>query len=260
MDVFGVVAQQQQYLRDACVRAARELSGHPMTPRLRKLHAALKLFAIDPQNPPEPLGPVPEGGWGRLAEVIRTDRPVPQGDLRPFHDYLFEAGAAPARELWEALKSPGPLLDLGGGAGAYSAAFLGESTLADLPEVLALRRARNARPVALDILNTSSYPPGQGTVLLANVLHLFGERDCANIVRKAAAALRPGGVLVVKDLDAATPQGILFALNMALFTQDGDVHATETIARWFADSGLEKPEKLTLQTSPESLVLAARKP
>jgi hypothetical protein len=97
-------------------------------------------------------------------------------------------------------------------------------------------------------------------VLLANVLHLFGEGQCRSIVAKASAALAGGGMLVVKDLDSASPQGVLFALNMALFTRHGDVHPPETVRRWLVESGLEEPRRLRLQSSPESLVLAARKP
>src|SRR5205814_634286 len=113
-DVFGVVAnEQQKYLRDAVIRAARELRQAPHVKgarRLRKLLEALALFGLDPENLPEP-GPVPEGGWGQLAHVIRTDEPLrtEPADLQRFHDYLWQAGAAAARELWEQLKPDGPL-------------------------------------------------------------------------------------------------------------------------------------------------------
>jgi len=257
------VNEQQKYLRDAVIRAARELRQAPHVKgarRLRKLLEALALFGLDPDNLPEP-GPVPEGGWGQLAHVIRTDEPLrtEPADLQRFHDYLWQAGAAAARELWEQLKPDGPLLDLGGGAGAYSAGFPGEATVVDMPDVLKLSKTL-AKLLALDILNTSHYPSEQGVVLLANVLHLFGESDCAAIVRKATAALKRGGILVVKDLDSATPQGVLFALNMALFTKDGDVHDPQTVRSWMLESGLGEPRRLRLQTSPESLVLVGRKP
>jgi len=242
------------------IKAARELRGEPVkgARRLRKLLDAVEVLGLDPDDLPEP-GPVPDGGWGRLAHVIRTDEPLEEAiDLRRFHDYLFAAGSAPARELWGQLAPEGPLLDLGGGTGAYSAAFPGEATLADTPEVLEL--AKTGTKLAIDLLNTAAYPPGQGVVLLANVLHLFGEDDCRRIVRKAADALRPNGTLVVKDLDSATQPGVLFALNMALFTKDGDVHPAEAIRAWLLESGLEEPRRIVLETSPESLVLAARKP
>jgi len=297
VDVFGVVAgPQQKYLRAAVVRAAGELRlwealpasaeeaagklGLKSARRLRRLLDALALFGIARREAGvfyarshHPSAPVPDAGWGRLAEVIRTDRPVAEpgisgagapDELRRFHDHLFEIGAAPARELWAALQPEGPLLDLGGGSGAWSAAFPGEATLADTPAVLALSQAPRARALTLDLLN-GIYPGDQGVVLLCNVLHLFGEADCTALVAKAAGALRPSGLLVVKDLlvepDRAGPsEGVLFALNMALFTEAGDVHDPPTIERWLRQAGLAAPRRLLLTTSPGSLVLAAAKP
>jgi hypothetical protein len=257
LDVFGIVPQA--YLRDAVIKAARELRGVPVKGerRLRKLTDAMELFGLDPDDLPEPA-PVPEGGWGKLAQVIQTDEPLHEAiDLRRFHDYLFEAGTAPARELWQTLQPHGPLLDVGGGTGAYSAAFPGEALIVDTPEVVNLAKLQ---AISLDILNGPQYPSDQGVVLIANVLHLFGERDCRAIVRKAAAALGREGMLVVKDLDRTTAQGVLFALNMALFTRDGDVHDEASVRAWMLDAGLDDPRRIALKSSPESLVLAARKP
>ena len=300
MDVFGIVASgQEKYLRDAVLRAAFELalsSALPATAedaaralgvrssrRLRRLLEALALFGFARAEgevfharalSPAPLGPVPDAGWGRLAEVIRTDRPVAEPGvsgndapeaLRRFHSYLFETGAAPARELWTVVRPGfGPLLDLGGGTGAYAAAFPGEATLVDTAAVLRLSQAPRAKRLALDLLS-GIYPGEQGVVLLSNVLHLFGAGDCRAIVRKAAAALRPGGLLLVKDLeiDAARTgpaESVLFALNMALFTEAGDVHLPLVIEGFLRDAGLGPPLRLRLETSPNSLVLACAKP
>ena len=319
MDVFGIVASaQEKYLRAAVLRAALELQLWPALPataaeaaralgarsprRLCRLLEALALFGFarregevfHPLVHPAP-GPVPDAGWGRLAEVIRTDRPVAEpgvsGDdapeaLRRFHDYLFEAGGEPAREMWDLIAqivggAPaqasglrlqasglrpefGPLLDLGGGAGAYAAAFPGEGTLVDTAAVLRLARAPRARLLALDLLS-GVYPGEQGVALLANVLHLFGAAECRALISKAAAAVRRGGLLVVKDLeiDAARtgpPQSVLFALNMALFTEAGDVHPAQAVEAWLRDAGLGAPRRLRLRTSPGSLVLACAKP
>jgi hypothetical protein len=297
VDVFGVVAgPQQSYLRAAVLRAADDLRLWEALPasadeaanelglkgarRLRRLLDALALFGLARREASvfralshEQSTPVPDAGWGRLAEVIRTDRPVvepgvsgagAQDALRRFHDHLFQIGAAPARELWAALHPEGPLLDLGGGSGAYSAAFPGEATLADTTAVLALSQAPRARQLALDLLN-GVYPGDQGVVLLCNVLHLFGEEQCSALVAKAAGALRPAGLLVVKDLlvepDRGGPgEAVLFALNMALFTEAGDVHDPPAVEGWLRQAGLATPRRLLLSKSPGSLVLAAAKP
>jgi hypothetical protein len=128
--------------------------------------------------------------------------------------------------------------------------------------VLELAQAPRAARLPLDILN-GIYPSDQDVVLLANVLHLFGEPACRRILTKASAALRPGGRLVVKDLhiDAARTgpaESVLFALNMALFTEAGDVHDGDTLSRWISDTGLPPPSRVALQTSPNSVVLVSQ--
>ena len=259
MDVFELVSgAHRAYLRDAVVHAAHGLRGAPRTRRYEKLVAAMSVLGIDPARlPPDP--PLPPGGWGSLAEVIRTDRPLPEdaASLERFHAHLLEAGAAPARELWQLLRVKGPLLDLGGGTGAYTNAFLQENpgeqaTLADKPEVLRLAKAPGATLLPVDLLNMSVAAP---VVLLANVLHLFGPRQIARILRGIDA-----GTLVVKDLRSDTDEGVLFALNMALFTEEGDVHPVESIEQWLRDAGYAQTRRHSLRTSPNSLVLTAAKP
>src|SRR5690606_21400584 len=80
-----------------------------------------------PDAPPRPA--VPNEGWGRLAEVIHEDRPLATtaSDLPRYHAHLVRAGAAQAAEVAAQLASqldPSSVLDLGGGAGTYTAAML----------------------------------------------------------------------------------------------------------------------------------------
>jgi hypothetical protein len=289
MDVFGTIAgEQRAYLRQAALRAANELRLEEALPgtaeeaarklelpgarRLRRLLDVLAVLGLARRageifhfhsQPSEKAS----GAWGELASVIRSGTPLetPEAEdaLRRFHGYLQSAGAGPARQLWQRVPARGPLLDLGGGTGAYTAAFLEshpgeEAILADRAEVLKLAQARGARLLELDILNTVSFPAA-ASVLLANVLHLFGEQDCREILRKAAAA---GKLVIVKDLlvepDRSGPaEGIFFALNMALFTAEGDVHDPQALASWMSASGLRDVRRVPLGTS---LVLTGTSP
>jgi hypothetical protein len=207
--------------------------------RLGKLVDALILEGVltrelsPAKNPPR--APVPDEGWGRLAEVIRRDRPLDAAEHSDaFHAHLLQAGEAPARALAERLIEwavPKTLLDLGGGLGAYARAFVergGEAVVIDRPEVIARATpGERLRFVAGDIFDVA--PGDFGVVLLCNVLHLYGPSDCA---RLCARGRESGGVVVVKDLDPATPAGTWFALNMALYTDAGDVHDSAEIQKW----------------------------
>jgi hypothetical protein len=215
---------------------------------------AARAFAVGAVPPPATL---PREGWGLLADVIRRDRPLPDDQALPaFHAHLRDVGAAPARALAASLAelptAARGLLDLGGGAGAYSEAFAAQMppapvTLVDRASVIELARPHlggRVRLVAGDILDDATpLGDGHGLALLANVLHLYGAADCARLVARAAAAVAPAGFVVVKDLfvaaDRAAPmESLLFAVNMALYTDAGDVHDAGAIAAWLAAAGL----------------------
>lgn len=209
-------------------------------------------------------------GWGRLAEVIRADRPLALGaDSTAFHQHLVRAGADSARELAR-LVTGAKLLDLGGGAGAYTAAFLdaqptATATLVDSADVLALARVHlarfedrvrfvsgDAREVALG--------EDHDVVLLANVLHLHGPTTCAELCGAAARAVMPGGAVAIVELRSDSPEGPWFALNMALYTERGDVYPTGAFHDWLAAAGLIELVDHRLAAAPENVVVVGHRP
>jgi hypothetical protein len=231
-------------------------------------------FAAAAAMPPHPV--VMRAGWGLLADVIRSDRPlaVDTDAERRFHDHLATAGAAAAQELATHLGHTS-LIDLGAGAGAYSKAFLvahpsAQATLIDTPEVLALAveqlgpLAGRARFVAGDA-SAVALVGDHGAALLSNVLHLHPPAMCARLCAAAARAVVPGGIVAIKDLrideDRAGPlEGLLFALNMAIFTEAGDVHPTSQLRAWLAAAGLVDITELRLAAAPDAVVVLARRP
>src|SRR6185436_2190337 len=217
-------------------------------------------------------------GWGLLADVIRRDRPLalePADEAR-YHRHLLEASAATARELAPLLgEVPGGLLDLGGGAGAYTAAFLdahagARATLVDAPAIVALasthlaRFRERLRLVAGDA-RTAPLGEGHGAALLANVLHLHPAPACAELCAAAARAIAPGGLVAVVDLRIDEDRGgplasLLFALNMAIYTGGGDVHDAPRIRAWLAAAGLVDLEVRPLASDPGAMLVLGRRP
>jgi hypothetical protein len=292
-DVFsGLLGGSREYLRDAAAAAAHELGLFQALPapvaalpgalgvgarRLGVLVRALILQGalieadgmLHPGAVPA-LRSLPREGWGLLARVLRDDRPLATAaidgaageELRRFHQYLKEAGAGAASEVARMLGPRGPLLDLGGGAGSYSAAFLeqhpGERAIVvDRPAVLELTGASvpGAELVALDLQGPAPWPRGARVALLANVLHLFPAAEAARLVERAARAVEPGGRVAVKDLDAASEAGILFSLNMAVYTEAGEVHATQTLQGFFRHAGLRDVRAQPLRCVPDAVLV-----
>lgn len=274
---MGVFAATE-FLEQAAIAAAYELgmfdgAALPETARLRALREVLVALGT-PARPA--VMPVREG-WGLLAEVVRRDRPLAleAADEARYHQHLVVAGAAAAAEVAGLLGGAAALVDLGGGAGAYTAAFLDAGAdrrvvLVDAPATVALARVHlarfgarvrfvegDARIVAID-------EPGDAA-LLANVLHLHGPEACAALCAAAARAVGPGGVVAVTDLrvdeDRRGPlAGLLFALNMALYTEHGSVYEVSRISGWLAEAGLVGIEARPLASAPEAMIVIGRKP
>ena len=258
MDVFSAALDAGgAFLRDAAVAAAHDLgwfAARPGSPTRRMRALLAVLDALDVWRDPPPRPDVSPDGWGRLADVLRTDRPLaidPALETR-YQQHLLAASAPAAAELVARLpawlgREPRSLIDLGGGAGAYTAAFLeawpaASATLVDRADVVALAREQLARFgervrfVEGDARSLVVPRPGGDLIvdrhdvaLLANVLHLHGPATCAELCGVAALA---GELVVVKDLRRDTLQGLLFALGMAIYTDGGDVYAADEIRGW----------------------------
>jgi hypothetical protein len=307
MDVFGTaVASAGDFLRDAAIDAGHELglyavlgSHGPLSVdalarilaveqgarRLRALADALVVFGVLARRgravalagePPPRAGVVP-AGWGRIAEVIRTDHALPaegvDTELR-YHRHLLAVGAAPAREL-SALLPATSLLDLGGGAGAYAAGYLATHpgarvTLVDHAAVIALAErelaplADRVQLIAGDVRQVA-LGEGYGAALLSNLLHLHPPAVCAELCALAARAVAPGGVVAIRDLriaaDRSGPlEGVLFALNMAIYTPGGDVYPIGQLRAWLEDAGLVDVEVRSLDTAREAVVVLGKRP
>jgi len=183
-------------------------------------------------------------GWSRLTErVVGTGKRPPREDLRAFIDTMDALAPRLAPGLAAQAKLPrgGRLLDLGGGSGAYTIAFVErdrsiKATLFDRPEVLPLCReyleaADCARAVTLvggDFLR-DELPGPQDLVLLSAIVHSLSLAECRNLFGRAFQALCPGGRLLLRDHvmseDRLRPRaGALFAVNMLVMTEGGSTY------------------------------------
>ncbi|MGC4064395.1 MAG: methyltransferase [Polyangiaceae bacterium] len=145
-------------------------------------------------------------------------------------------------------------LDVGGGSGAYTIAFLArdrslEATLLDRPEVLAicaeyLRAAELEDQVVLvpGDLTCDEFPGDQGMVLLSAVIHLLSLDQVEDLCRRAYRALLPGGRVIIRDFvmspDRLIPRaGAIFAANLLVSTEHGTTYSFPEIRRSLALAG-----------------------
>jgi len=216
-------------------------------------------------------------GWGAMVDVFRGDKAldVEGGEVeRRHHQQLTEAAAPEAAELAPLLAGTS-LLDLGCGAGTYTAAYLdhvaGARALAiDFWDVVPLAKQFLARfgeraQVLGDEISTVQGSDAYEVALLSNVLHLHAPVFCAKYVARAARLVAPGGRLVIKELRVDEDRGgplasLMFALNLAIYTGGGDVYPTSQLRAWLEEVDFTAIEEHRLASSPDSIVLVAHKP
>ena len=102
-------------------------------------------------------------------------------------------------------------LDVGGGSGAYTLAFLKQNprlraTILDFPETVETARRYAAEAGMSDRVThipgnalTTEWPGEQDVVLMSYVWSAVGGNDIPTLARRAFAALKPGGLVLVHD-------------------------------------------------------------
>ncbi len=216
--------------------------------------------------------------WSRLTESVSGARPVVgDGWTRSFIGAMH-AVAAPQADAIVAAVGPGGtrrLLDVGGGPGTYTLAFLRavpdlRATLFDLPEVVEIARENTSRAglvarvdlVAGD-LRTDPLPGGHDLAFVSAIVHMLGPAGNVALFRKVHDALVPGGRIVVRDHvmspDRTAPRaGALFAVNMLVGTKEGGTFTLEELSAWLVEAGFVRPRLLREGERMDALVEAVR--
>ena len=217
-------------------------------------------------------------GVREMVERLRTNRPANSAPDESGAMFIFKEGiesameaADPARALTLGLAGRARivaprlaevyrlddarvLLDIGGGTGIYSIAWLLQhpelrAIVWDRPEVLKVAAELAAHHNVADRVTLVAgdmfkdpVPEGADVILFSNVLHDWDVADCWSLVSRTAAALRPGGRLLIHDvflndaLDGPVPQACYSA---ALFTQtEGRLYSAAEYRAWLNAAGL----------------------
>ena len=167
-----------------------------------------------------------------------------------------------------------PVLDLGAGSGVWSIALAQASPRVhvraiDLASVLPVTRRitekfgveKQFTMTAGDVLETD-LGSGYRVVILGHILHVIGVERSRALLKRAHAALTPGGTLVIAeilvDADRRGPLGgLIFAVNMLVNNEAGTTYTFEEIAGWLTEAGFADPRPLPAP-GPSPLILATR--
>lgn len=100
-------------------------------------------------------------------------------------------------------------------------------------------------------------------VLVPNFLHHFNAADCIRFLKRAHAALRPGGRVAILEFvpnaDRITPPSAAgFSLVMLASTPEGDAYTFEEFTDMLAKAGFQKPVAHQLPASVNQALIAAK--
>ena len=209
--------------------------------------------------------------WGRLAELVRTGKPVERPEIHLGEDPVRTKAFA-ASMFGRAMgigRSVVPMIDLGtvdgsretrvldlaGGPAAYAILLCQENpsmtcVTVDLKAISAEAAGYVAKFNLSDRIecragdyHTDTYEKGAyDAVTIFGALHQESPEQIVDILKRAHDALKPGGKLFVLDMmtDAtrtAPKFSALFAVNMALTTANGWVFSDAELKDWMRDAG-----------------------
>ena len=201
--------------------------------------------------------------WSNLTDVARAQHPTlhsrnerPPAQLEAFIGSMHLRALRDADEVVAAVH-PGTarrMIDVGGGPGTYTLAFLRMSpcmraTIVDLPSVIKIARRHaeasglqhRVQLVAADIAN-DPLPSGFDLAFVSAIIHMNGPDENERLYRKVYDALVPGGRIVIRD-HVMTPDhthplsGALFAVNMLVSTSFGTTYTLDEIAYGLHQAG-----------------------
>jgi ubiquinone/menaquinone biosynthesis C-methylase UbiE len=224
--------------------------------------------------------------WSCLTDIVKGrgnsddefDFSRDAGELRAFIGAMHSIGASMAKQFVEAVGSGAAqsLLDVGGGSGTYTIAFLRaapgmHATLFDLPEVIVMARERLKNEGLLDRTTLvpgsfylQEFPEGHDLALISAIIHSNSLEENLELYRKVFRALKSGGRILIRDHvmspDRTWPRdGAIFAINMLVGTSGGGTYTYEEIETGLRQAGFEQI-RLLKQGEHMDAVVEAIKP
>jgi precorrin-6B methylase 2 len=221
--------------------------------------------------------------WLSLNEVVRTGRPATAVNqeqdgsefFEQFVSDIFPMSYPSAQALAAALHlDQGRVLDLAAGSGVWGIALAQSSpgvrvSAVDWPTVLPVTEKTAVRFgledrftfIPGDLLS-ADFGFGYDVATLGHILHSEGEARSRKLLEKTWDALAPGGTIAIAEFlvnqDRKGPvNGLFFAVNMLVNTDEGSTYSFEEISDWLLDAGFVNPHLLEVP-GPSPLVLASK--
>jgi precorrin-6B methylase 2 len=224
--------------------------------------------------------------WAQLAATVKTGRVADrlagilggEAEQAAFIEAMDVASREAAPKIVASLAplSFRHLLDVGGGPGTYTIAFLravsgAKATLYDLPEVTSLARRHIEAAGLTDRVEfvggsfavDKTLPAGADLAWVSAIVHQNSRQQNRQLFAKVHAALIPGGRIMIRDIvmdDAhvSPPGGALFAVNMLARTESGGTYTFAELREDLEQAGFTNASLTKGERDMDSVIRASK--
>jgi cyclopropane fatty-acyl-phospholipid synthase-like methyltransferase len=224
--------------------------------------------------------------WSHLTDIVKkgpdqNQRPLKgqldQKQIESFLGAMHSIAQGLSREIAEVYDARPfkRLLDIGGGTGSYTIAFLEkyphlEGVLFDLANVIPMARQRIRKQGIEDRVSLipgdfyhDELPKGCDFALLSAIIHQNSPKQNVDIYSKIYRALNHGGTVLIRDhiMDETRTKpvdGTVFAVNMLVNTPGGDTYTFDEVRKTLGKAGFTEVRWVRVGERMDSLVEAKK--
>ena len=206
--------------------------------------------------------------FSRLTDAVKNDGTVMHEHAETPRYHFWEmfarstaAMAAPAAQVLDghladffAKRPKARVLDVAAGSGFYGFTLAKrpnvELNVLDWPNVLVETRdwakklqvdASRVKYIEGNLFEVDWQGP-YDVIVMSHIFHHFDAPTCEGLMKKAAAALAPGGRIAIQefvyDAELKNPVAALFSITMLTTTHHGEAFSAADYSRWFEAAGL----------------------
>lgn len=227
-------------------------------------------------------------GWNHLTESVKTGKPYMRVDenktaedffpalVRALFNMNYQAARYAASFLRKKGRNITNILDVAAGSCVWGIGFAQEFHVAkltaiDFPSVcdVAREHAKNFKLddrfecIEGDIRSIDFGNNRYDLIILGHICHSEGRINTQKLLKKSYNALKAGGSLLIAEFmpnneKTAPAIPLLFALNMLVNTNEGEVYTIEEFQGWLTACEFKKVEILNKAPSISPLILATK--
>lgn len=216
--------------------------------------------------------------WLMLPEIIKGEKRKGEPAKRDVAAFMHAMASKTEMAVLETIentlkrkKDAKNLLDLGGGPGIYTKAFVNkgiQAVLYDMPEVIdyvssefKLKEIKNLTLKSGDFTRNDFEKEFKGKsfdiVFIANICHIYSEEENRLLVKRVKKLLKPQGMIAIEDfVRGRSPMAEMFAVNMLANTEGGNTYTEAQYREWLETSGYGRIEVIDLGEKERQFITA----